>query len=247
MRATPPHHCVLHRRRRGSCAPLLLITVFCIVAGAGHARHSSSSLCSASSPARVMGLDHANWATETEGWGCFLLRFAALAFGTGFRPTLIRHCLALRGRAQRRGRRRPRGSAGATRTHAGATGAHAGTARTHTRGRRSTRENEQPLSSSWRQATRATGGTRGEHAMVVIAIRLVMPGDCSAGEEDNRHDENNAGNDHHPRRSLVESGRLCRRRRRRGVRGDRLDRGFGWFSHLLIMHGTRDSHQTFRP
>jgi hypothetical protein len=169
-------------------------------------------------------------------------------FGTGFRPTLVRHCLALRGRAWRRGRRRPRGSAGAARTHAGTTGAHAGTARTHTRGRRSTRGDE-PLSSSGRR----TAGTAWrpaavtDHVMVVIAIRLVMPGNCGAGEEDNRHDENNAGNDHHPRRSLVEPGRLCHRRRRRGVRRDRLDRGFGWFSHLLIMPGTRDSHQTFRP
>ncbi|ETZ32688.1 hypothetical protein L842_1578 [Mycobacterium intracellulare MIN_052511_1280] len=54
MRATPPHHYVLHRRRRDSCAPLLLITSFCIVVGAIHARHSSSSLRSASSPARFM-------------------------------------------------------------------------------------------------------------------------------------------------------------------------------------------------
>jgi hypothetical protein len=60
--------------------------------------------------------------------------------------------------------------------------------------------------------------------MVVIVIRLVMPGDRSAGEEDNRHDENDAGNDHHPRRGLVKPGRLCHRQRRRV---DRLDRGFG--------------------
>src|SRR5947209_8926691 len=37
MRAAPPHRCALHRRRRGSCAPLLLIAALCIVAGAVHA------------------------------------------------------------------------------------------------------------------------------------------------------------------------------------------------------------------
>jgi hypothetical protein len=71
--------------------------------------------------------------------------------------------------------------------------------------------------------------------VVVIAIGLVVPGDCGAGEEDNRHDENNASDDHHPRRSLVEPGSLCHVRRRSRVSGGRLDRGFGWFSHLLIM------------
>ncbi len=48
-------HGVLHRRRRGSLAPLLPIALLCIVAGAGHWRRSSPSLCSASSPARVTG------------------------------------------------------------------------------------------------------------------------------------------------------------------------------------------------
>jgi hypothetical protein len=36
---------------------------------------------------------------------------------------------------------------------------------------------------------------------------LIMPSDCGASEKDNRHDENNASNDHHPRRSLVEPRR----------------------------------------
>jgi hypothetical protein len=38
MCAAPSHRFALHRRRRGSCAPLLLIASRCIVAGAGH-RH----------------------------------------------------------------------------------------------------------------------------------------------------------------------------------------------------------------
>jgi hypothetical protein len=71
--------------------------------------------------------------------------------------------------------------------------------------------------------------------MVVMAIGLVVPSDCGAAEEDDRHDENNAGDDHHPRRDLEEPGRFCHVRRRSGVGGGRLDRGFGCFSHLLIM------------
>jgi hypothetical protein len=158
---------------------------------------------------------------------------------------LSRRYLALRGRGRRgRGRRRRLcGTARSARTHAGATGTGhhrhhrrtAGPTRTHARGRRSTREDEQPLSGSWRRAagTARTAGT--EHAVVVMAIWLVMPGDCGAGEEDNRHDENNAGDDHHPCRNLVEPGRLCYVRRRSRVSGSRLDRGFRCFSHLLIM------------
>src|ERR1700677_1138246 len=34
--AAPSHRCALHRRRRGSCAPLLLIAALCIVAGGDH-------------------------------------------------------------------------------------------------------------------------------------------------------------------------------------------------------------------
>src|SRR5580693_3037622 len=50
-RAVPP----LHRRWRGSSAPLLLIASLCIVGGGGHRRPSSSSLRSASSVAGVIG------------------------------------------------------------------------------------------------------------------------------------------------------------------------------------------------
>ena len=51
-RAAPPHRFALHRHRRGPSAPLLLIASLCIVTGAAHQRRSSSSLRSASSPAR---------------------------------------------------------------------------------------------------------------------------------------------------------------------------------------------------
>jgi hypothetical protein len=79
-----------------------------------------------------------------------------------------------------------------------------------------------------------------EDAVMVVAVGLVVPGDCGAGEEDNRRDENDASDDHDPRRGLVEPGTLYHVRRRSRVGGRRLDRGFWWFSHLLIMprHGT---------
>src|ERR1700737_644991 len=54
MGASPPHRFALHRRRRRSWAPLLLIASLCIVDGAGHGRRSSSSLRSASSTPRVL-------------------------------------------------------------------------------------------------------------------------------------------------------------------------------------------------
>ena len=93
--------------------------------------------------------------------------------------------------------------------------------------------------------TGALGAVRTEHAVVVMAIVVVMPGDRSAGEEDNRHHENDAGDDHHPRRYLIEAGMRCCirgrswmwRRRRAGRR--RLDWGLGCLGHVSIMprHG----------
>jgi hypothetical protein len=52
--AAPPQCCALHRRRRGSLAPLLLSAAHCIVADADHWRRSSSVLRIASSPARII-------------------------------------------------------------------------------------------------------------------------------------------------------------------------------------------------
>jgi hypothetical protein len=134
-------------------------------------------------------------------------------------------------------------AAGTTGTHVrapGPTGAHA-------RGKWSTREGR-PLPRPGRGGvgtTGALGAVRTEHAVVVMAIVLVMPGDRSAGEEDNRHHENDAGNDHHPRRYLIEAGMRCCmwgrswmwRRRRAGRR--RLDWGLGCLGHVSIMprHG----------
>jgi hypothetical protein len=71
---------------------------------------------------------------------------------------------------------------------------------------------------------------------VVVTERVIMPGDESTGEEDDRHDENSAGNDHYPGRSLIKTRRLryARRRRRAGGRR-RLKLGLGCLSHPLIM------------
>lgn len=106
----------------------------------------------------------------------------------------------------------------------------AGPTRAHPRRNWSTREDEHPLG--------AFGSARTKHA-VVRAERVIMPGDRGASEEDNRDDENRAGDDHHPRRSLVEPrglGRVrrCgRRRRRAGVR--RLELWLGCLGHPSIM------------
>ena len=126
-------------------------------------------------------------------------------------------------------------AAGTTGTHVrapGPTGAHA-------RGKWSTREGR-PLPRPGRGGvgtTGALGAVRTEHAVVVMAIVVVMPGDRSAGEEDNRHHENDAGDDHHPGRSLVEPRRFCyvRQRRRRRADGRRRDLGFGCLGHPSIM------------
>jgi hypothetical protein len=133
---------------------------------------------------------------------------------------------------------------------AGTTGTHVrapGPAGAHARGKWSTREGR-PLPRPGRGAVGtagALGAVRTEHAVVVMAVGVVMSGDRSAGEEDNRHHENDAGNDHHPRRYLIQAGmRCCKwgrswmwRRRRAGRR--RLDWGLGCLGHVLIMprHG----------
>ena len=121
-------------------------------------------------------------------------------------------------------------AAGSARTHArsegpwhhrrtaGPTGAHAG------------------WKLSWEEhpTGRRTFGTAGTKHAVVIAERVLMPGDGSASEEDNRHDENNAGDDHHPRRGLEEPRRLRYVRRRRAG-GWRLDLVLGCLGHPSIM------------
>jgi hypothetical protein len=76
---------------------------------------------------------------------------------------------------------------------------------------------------------------RAKHA-VVMTEGLIMPGDEGAGEEDNRHDENRACDDYHPRRGLVEPRmlRYVQRRRRRAGRW-RLDLWLGCLGHPSIM------------
>jgi hypothetical protein len=76
---------------------------------------------------------------------------------------------------------------------------------------------------------------------MVVTERVIMPGDESTGEEDDRHDENSAGNDHYPGRSLIKTRmlRYARRRRRHRRRAGgwwrRLELGLGCLSHPLIM------------
>jgi hypothetical protein len=119
-------------------------------------------------------------------------------------------------------------AAGATRAErpwaTGPTGAHA-------RGKWSTRKYRP------RSRRRALGALRTERAVyAVVVMVLVMPSDRGAGEEDHRDHEDDACDDHHPRRGLIKARVLCRVRRRARRR---LDRGFGCFGHALIMptHG----------
>jgi hypothetical protein len=103
-----------------------------------------------------------------------------------------------------------------------------------TRGKRSPGKHR-PLPGRW---------TVGIEWTVYAVVVVVMPADCSAGEEDNRHHEHGACDDHHPRRGLIEARvrhggqRRGSMRRRRGARR-RLDRGFGCLGHASIMprHG----------
>ena len=102
---------------------------------------------------------------------------------------------------------------------AGPTGAHAG--------RKWSREDE--------HSARRTVGTAGSKHAVVMTEGLIMPGDCGASKEDDRHDENDARDNHHPRRHLVEPRRLRQVRRHRRGGGRRLDLVLGYLGHPLIM------------
>lgn len=77
--------------------------------------------------------------------------------------------------------------------------------------------------------------TAGAIHPVVMTERVIMPGGEGAGEEDDRHDENSAGDDHHPGRSLVEARRLQCVRRRGRAGGWRLELGLGCLGHPSIM------------
>jgi hypothetical protein len=81
-----------------------------------------------------------------------------------------------------------------------------------------------------------TSGTAGTVHAVVMTERVIIPGDEGTGEEDDRHDEHSAGNDHNPGRSLIKTRMVRYARRRRGAGGRRwLKLGLGCLSHPLIM------------
>jgi hypothetical protein len=93
-----------------------------------------------------------------------------------------------------------------------------------------------------RRAVRATRSGRSfgtKHPVMVVVIGLTVIGEPDTGKEQDRRHEHNACHDHHPRRDTIEAGvlrrRKVRRRRRRRRPGRRLDRGFGWLGHVLIM------------
>jgi len=99
------------------------------------------------------------------------------------------------------------------------------------------------------RAPRAPRTAGSEHAVVIAVALVVVPEDYGAGEEDDRQDEKDPGDDHDPRCGCVEPGRLGRRgRRRRRSCGDgsRLDRGFGCFAHALNIALAHNRRNTFR-
>jgi hypothetical protein len=96
-----------------------------------------------------------------------------------------------------------------------------------------------------RTRRRAAGSLGIERTVNAVVVRvMVMPADCGAGEEDHRHHENDACDDHHPRRHLIQPRMFCRVRRgsrigRRRRARRRRERRFGCLGHASIMprHG----------
>jgi hypothetical protein len=74
---------------------------------------------------------------------------------------------------------------------------------------------------------------------VMASVVAVVAGDPEAGEENGRDDEQDASDDHNPRREPVEPVRFSRLRRMRS--GDRSRPGWGFrcFTHAEIMRGQR--------
>jgi hypothetical protein len=118
-------------------------------------------------------------------------------------------------------------------THTGAEGAW------HHRPTRPTGANARGKWSGKDDHSFGASGTAGTIHAVVMTERVIIPGDEGTSEEDDRHDENGAGNDHDPGRSLIKTRMLRdarrRRRRRAGGRRRRLKLGLGCLSHPLIM------------
>jgi hypothetical protein len=98
-----------------------------------------------------------------------------------------------------------------------------------------------------RRAPRATGTPGFVHAVVKAVAVLVVPEDYGAGKEYDRQDENDPGDNHHPRCRRVEPGRLGQWRRRRSCGdGSRMGRGFGCFAHASNIAQTHNRRDTFR-
>jgi hypothetical protein len=116
---------------------------------------------------------------------------------------------------------------GSARTHTGAEGTwhHRPTGPTgaHARGKWSRKDDH----------SFGTSGTTGAIHAVVMTERVILPGHERTGEEDDCHDENSAGNDHYPGRSLIKTRMVRYARRRTGRR--RLELGLGCLGHPLIM------------
>jgi hypothetical protein len=121
-----------------------------------------------------------------------------------------------------------------------------GSARTHTgaertRHHRPTGPTGAHARGKWSGKDDHSFGTAGTIHAVVRTERVIMPGDEGTGEEDDRDNENSAGDNHHPGRSLIKTrmlryarrGRRHRRRRAGGRR--RRELGLGCLSHPLIM------------
>jgi hypothetical protein len=73
--------------------------------------------------------------------------------------------------------------------------------------------------------------------VVVASVVVMMAGDLEAGEEDGRDDEQDAGDDHDPRREPVEPIRFDWLSCWRG--GDRSRPGFRCFTHAEMMRWQR--------
>ncbi|EUA02734.1 hypothetical protein I547_3019 [Mycobacterium kansasii 824] len=93
--------------------------------------------------------------------------------------------------------------------------------------------------------------------VVAVVITLAVSENQGAGDKDRPGDEDDAGNDHHPGRGLVEPGRLFPRRgrwcsggygRRRGRRGrwGRWGCGLWCFAHHSNIAQPRDNRKGLR-
>jgi hypothetical protein len=130
----------------------------------------------------------------------------------------------LRGWRWRRRRHRSWTARSHTWTHARAAGSHAGP-RHHSRTAGS-RHHSRTARGAGRDAGCARSGdddpspgtgrraARGEHAVRMVAMAVAMPRDCGTREEDDRHHENDSGDDYYPRGDLVKPAGSRRARRR---------------------------------